>query len=111
MRFTTTFAGRRILRAYWFDQKPFTLDMLIQKGVLSSRFLGRILLWDMKRKSQIIARDSDGKCYVATTESREEWENLKFIEALSRFSCDALPLNRYEIKKRAQEMENLLNVL
>ena len=90
MNFFTTFAQRRILKQYWSDNKPFTLDELLYKGTLHGQRYGKLLLHFMERLGQVIPYgEVDGQTqYIGTTDSKAEWKNLRRRRALNRYEKD-----------------------
>lgn len=80
MRFFRTMAQRKILQWYWRKNEPFSVDTLLKERVLHNRLLGKVSLWAMERKGQIIQPIVEDPKYVGTTDSSEEWDRLYLID-------------------------------
>lgn len=111
MKFITSFSERRVLKAFWQNHEVFTLETLCKKKIFRSKLLGRITLWNMERKSQIKRKCPGIEGYVGTTEHREEWNELKFLPKLNRFSGGMLPLNQYEIEEQLDILKDAYKAL
>ncbi len=78
MTFFRTPLQRKILKNYWKDNKPFTIDSLCEQKVVRYRLWGSLSIKMMLKKHQIIQGiDADGKeKLIGTTDSQEEWKQL-----------------------------------
>lgn len=102
MDFWVTPAQWKVLRRYWDTGQPFTEQDLLQAGIAHHLFTAMLCLKSMECKHQII-RFHDGEPYIATTESQEEWEELKVLNGsgmmLSSYHSYTAGMNRYEEKE------------
>lgn len=78
MTFFRTPLQRRILKKYWWDNDPFTVNSLYKQGVLCNRLWGKFSLRMMLLKRQVLKVTClDGKpMYIGTTDSWKEWDDL-----------------------------------
>lgn len=112
MNFFVTPGQRRILKAYWAKQEPFSLEELISNKLVHCPVLGKICLWRMKEKGQILPQSA--KTYMGTTDSAEEWDSLKKEKERTKFyACSGLGLkleglNKYELEETTQWMREII---
>lgn len=109
-RFTTP-TQWKILKYFWRRQSAFSVDDLIDAGIIHFPALGRLTLYIMEARGQVISllTRKSGTLYFATTRSREEWKEIwapcPFPDC---FACEIgfqpRGINRYE---RAVMKENL----
>ncbi len=117
MIFFRTILQRRILKHYWSDNEPFTIDSLCEQGIVWCRVWGRISLRMMLIKHQVIQGidERDGsKKLIGTTDSKEEWDGLAEEKRLKYWSTAIVEdlglagLNYYEREETLAEMSKLI---
>ena len=111
LRHFTTPTQWRILKYFWRKQVAFTIDDLMEEGIVRFPALGRFTLRIMEARGQVISllTRKSGTLYFATTRTIEEWRGIWAPNPFPDFviaepSVQMRGVNRYE---RAEAMEKL----
>ena len=117
MRHFTTPTQWRILKYFWRKQDVFTIDDLVKEGIIHFPALGRLTLWIMEERGQVLSRiaKSGDTLYIATTVSKQEWKQIwpsLFSEpfSITSVSCGVRErgINQFE---RAEVVKLLYEIL
>lgn len=115
MKRLATYTQYKILRYYWTERTPFTVDDLVEKGVLHFSALGGLTLRIMESRGQVLAYGKwNGKIlYIATTESKDEWAYIwrRRCDPLDMRRCfegDMRGKNRYERAAMLADLDDLI---
>lgn len=74
----TTLAQYKILKYYWKNNMPFTVDDLLKEKIIHFRLLGKFTLKIMELNWQLLAQGQvNGEMqYIASTSSETEWQSI-----------------------------------
>ena len=115
MKRLATYAQHKILRYYWNEGKPFTVNDLVRKKVLHFPALGMLTLRLMESRGQVMLYGKlNGEIlYIATTESKDEWAAIwiNIINSMPISPFFGIPLhgrNRYEKQALIAELEDII---
>lgn len=112
-RFTTP-TQWKILKYFWRRQSAFSVDDLIDAGIIHFPALGRFTLRIMEARGQVISllTRKSGTLYFATTRTIEEWKRIwaprTFLEKWGDPGFNMRGVNRYEKEEIIAEIDKML---
>jgi len=114
MKFFTTPAQKRIVRMYWKNHKPFSLESLLKEKVVRCPRLARFSLFRMEGKGQIIPLGVKGFAvqYIGTTSTEAEWEDIRSEKRLSPLViAEDFGLRGLNVYEREQESNMMIEII
>lgn len=115
MRHFTTPTQWRILKYFWRKQVAFTIDDLMEEGIVRFPALGRFTLRIMEARGQVISllTRKSGTLYFATTRTKEEWREIWASNPFPDFliaepSFQTRGVNRYEKEEIIAKIDKML---
>lgn len=112
-RFTTP-TQWKILKYFWRRQSAFSVDDLIDAGIIHFPALGRFTLRIMEARGQVISllTRKSGTLYFATTRSKEEWRGIWVPNPFPDFviaepSSQMRGVNRYEFAAIMEKLDRM----
>ncbi len=114
MKFFTTPAQKRIVRMYWENHRPFSLESLLKDKVVRCPRLARFCLFRMEGKGQIIPLGVKGfeVHYVGTTSTEREWEDIRSEKRpFPLAAAEDFGLRGLNVYEREQEVNMMIEII